>query len=229
MTDQFNPVLILPRRVQIVKRGPERGFQLSSSERWQNVEIARSSAAATLEQPPQIDLCLLVNTGRSTLARTGDVDYVDGVFREPLSNGHCLRRLFQIDDGARFAEIVGQLLRQRRPTGWRTNGENECRIADTNIPLGAHGVLGRRCFPEWVTAIDRPILGFASARTPPPATNAEFQRRIECRAIDAGLSAGDELFDRHVSLNAGDDRKLSVWVHGSLRSPRRVVIIEGVD
>jgi len=131
-------------------------------------------------------------------ARPGSSD----VESPQTSFGHELNRAAQrfiegdagsVHDQVWTSELLAEIARTGCSTARATECNDERRIAVRDVPVRALVVSAARELPQGITERNHAIFGTPPGRAPTATGHAARQRRIESRAIDSRLTAGNYL------------------------------------
>jgi len=126
---------------------------------------------------------------------TCDIQHGDPVsLHEPPNRRDCLRlRHTQgIDQESGPAVLAAQSQRERRPAAELTGCQDHRAIAVVNIPSRTRPIASARELCHRILLWDASVFRLPPGRALPATRETHRERGIECAAIHAGLSAGDD-------------------------------------
>src|SRR5438552_7593030 len=128
------------------------------------------------------------------LARPGDVQHAHAVPSSPGAEALPADAPPELDDEQRLAVAPArQLGGEQRPAVEPAAVDDQRAVRIAHVPLRALDVIAGRRLDQAVAPRDAPILRPPALRAPAPARDAQLPRRVERRAVDARLPAGDDL------------------------------------
>ena len=145
-----------------------------------------------------------MDSWRGAAARARDVERLNVLQAEPeqeiSQHSIFVSNIFvgcgEIDIEQRLPRFYRESLRESSAGGHCAPKENERAVGVLHVFLRADPVAARVGFLQLIFARDLAVFGEPAARAPAAVRNSQFHRGIERSAIDAGLSAGDDLGDR---------------------------------
>jgi hypothetical protein len=134
---------------------------------------------------------LTINAGHLAFTRSGDVQGRNLTLREPMSHRQCAWSLGKLDFQTRLTGPPGELIRQFRAATKFVSIEYQRGVGGVYVLFRTDVIVLGFGLDEQILCWNAPILGAPSARTVSAMLDTKLQRKIERRAIDAGLSAGN--------------------------------------
>lgn len=142
----------------------------------------------------------------ATRAWTGDIQYRDPIVRDETccqSRRGCRLNNLRVDQLVRllaFDAVDHGLL---CPASEAVEVEDQCSIAIRDVLHGAIAIATPIQSGQRVAGRYRAVLRQPARRAPSAAGKAGCQRRVECSAVDAGLSAGNDSRQGQVAPDNG--------------------------
>ena len=131
---------------------------------------------------------LFVDAWVLTFTRAGDVQDLNLMRCNPCTDGQWTRRLAEVEDEARLAELSSDLHRLGGAAGKLASMQHQRPVRIPDVPLGPLSILGGGGLGERIAGVSHPVFGLPIFGAPPPAGKTEGERNIQRGPIHSGLA-----------------------------------------